>query len=135
VGAIQIKEVTCYQRFKAANVRHIGMFAVPFLEGFDDDLQAIEMTIVEAPYLLDFGKVWIDEKPPYYGDSQLMANTFAEWRSLFGKNWKHVGSAMETLRRQFGIYYSDPRPSNISMGNDDDDDDRWRDAPALPEDE
>ena len=127
-------ELECYRRFQAANIRHIGQFAVPFLEGYDESLFAIEMTIVDAPYLLDFGKVYLDLPPPYYDDTQLMKDALAEWRERFGKDWRLVAAAIDVLKTDFGIYYIDPRPSNICTGRETDDDDKdWqRDSP--PED-
>lgn len=107
-------------RLKAANTREICGFAVPFLEGSDAALLAIEMSLVDAPYHLDFGKVYLDNPPSYYGDKQLMADTYAEWRERFGRDWREVARAMSTLRTQFGIYYVDPRPSNICTGNEGD---------------
>ena len=50
-----IDELACYQRFKAKRVTHLSGFAVPELLGFSDELSIVEMTIVQPPYLLDFG--------------------------------------------------------------------------------
>ncbi len=113
------KELTCYRRFKASATRRIGRFAVPLLEGFDEALLVIEMTIVYPPYLLDFGKVHLDSPPPYYGDKRLMRNVYAAWRDKFGKEWKVVASAMDSLRTKHGIYYFDPRRSNVCLCQDD----------------
>jgi len=87
-------ELECYRRFQRADIVDIGGYSVPRLEDHDDDLRAIEMSIVDPPYLLDFGKVRLDVAPPYYRDKQLWSNTLAEWRRLFGKDWKDVAFAM-----------------------------------------
>lgn len=50
-------ELECYLRLKQANVRSIGLFDIPILEDFDKKLMVLEMSIVQPPYLLDFGKV------------------------------------------------------------------------------
>lgn len=112
-------ELECYRRFKAAGVRSIGRFAVPFLEGSDESLRVIEMTIVDPPFLLDFGKVHLDVPPPYFGDKQLMANAYSEWRERYGSDWLAIASVLGVLRAKFGIYYVDPRPSNICLRHDD----------------
>jgi len=52
-------ELECYLRLKAASVRRIGMFDVPFLEDFDNERRILEISIVQPPYLLDFGKVYL----------------------------------------------------------------------------
>jgi hypothetical protein len=90
-------------------------FSIPYLEGHDSALQVIEMTFVRPPYFLDFGKVRLDRPPEYFYDPQLIANTMHEWRDKFGDRWKEVASALEYLKREFGIYYMDPRPGNITL--------------------
>ena len=116
-------ELECYRRLRADNARFVGGFAIPFLEGWDDDLKVIQMTVVQPPYLLDFGKVYLDSPPSYLYDAQLMANAYAEWRERFGSQWADVACVIEILKKKYGIYYYDPRPSNIDTGVRDDDDD------------
>lgn len=99
-------------------------------QGSDDSLMVLEMTIVTAPYLLDFGKVWIDRPPPYYFDAQRMNNAQADARDLFGNFWPDVQVALYQLRRKYGIYYADPRPGNINCGDSDDDDSWDREPPT-----
>lgn len=111
-------EVECYRRLKVAGVSRIGTFNVLVLEGYDDELLVIEMTIVQPPYLLDFGKVYLDRPPVDLYDEQLMENAMAEWRERFGEQWEEVNAAMYWLR-QYGIYYFDPRPGNIWFGDND----------------
>jgi hypothetical protein len=111
-------ELECYRRLKADDVREICGFNVPMLIGWDDHLLVIEMTIVQPPYLLDFGKVYLDDPPTYLYDQQLMANAIAEWRERFGRRWSKVNSAIGMLKK-YGIYYFDPRPGNICFGDED----------------
>jgi len=112
-------ELESYKRLKAAGILKLCGFFVPELVGFNDELMVIEMSIVEPPYLLDFGKVYIDHPPPYHNDEQLMANAQAEWQEWFGKHWTRVAGVLQTLQT-YGIYYVDPRPSNICTGEEDD---------------
>lgn len=113
-------ELTAYQRLHAASVDEINGFSIPRLLGSNDALLAIEMSIVQRPYLLDFGKIYLDEPPPYWTDPQLMQNAHAEWRELFGKRWPVVWAVLGVLRQKFGIYYVDPKPGNILFLTDDD---------------
>ncbi len=117
-----VVERDCYLRLKDSAIRLLGGLNVPMLVDYDDQLLAIEITIVKPPYLLDFGKVYIDIPPPYWEDEPLMANFYAEKEPLFGKNWPRVLSAMAFLQRH-GIYYVDPRPQNIAFGDEEDDSD------------
>jgi len=77
----------------------------------------LEISIVQPPYLLDFGKVYIDSPPPYHSDKVLMNNWLAECRELFGGNWPVVQSLLYDLRN-LGIYYVDPKPANICFAED-----------------
>ena len=36
------------------------------------------MTIVSPPFLLDFGKVYLDSPPPYWDDLEIMSNWHVE---------------------------------------------------------
>jgi hypothetical protein len=105
-------ERTSYERLSAAGIDSVGEFALPRLIGFDDTLLVIEMEIVEPPYILDFGKVYIDSPPVYWRDAQMRRNAYAEWRERFDDHWEKVAGAMYCLEK-YGIYYVDPRPSNI----------------------
>lgn len=48
----------------------------------------------------------------------MMANAPEEWNERFGKRWSKVERAMRLLEH-YGIYYYDPRPGNISFGDED----------------
>lgn len=105
-------ELECYRRLKKNNISDIIGLAVPEFEDSHDHLMIIEMSIVQKPYLLDFGKVYIDRSPPYYNDKQLIANWHAEVRDLFEEQAPKVHSVLYRLRK-LGIYYVDPKPANI----------------------
>ena len=125
-------ELECYLRLKEHNIRDMEGFAIPFLVGYDETLWVIEMPIVRPPYLLDFGKVYLDTPPPYHDDQQLLAHAYQEWQVRFGCDWPQVASLLKTLETRFGIYYVDPRPSNICTGNEDNSDDWMREMPPPP---
>ncbi|MEM7477033.1 MAG: hypothetical protein AAF483_18775 [Planctomycetota bacterium] len=71
----------------------------------------IEMTIVEPPYILDFGKVYFDDRKPDFSP-EVLADYEAECAEWFGENWSVVQSALSSLE-SFGILYVDARPSNL----------------------
>jgi hypothetical protein len=109
-------EIECYRRLQAANVHNLCDFAVPRLFGFDNELKVIEMSIVQAPYLLDFGKVYLDRPPTDVYDQRQLAAAEAEAKALFGATWPDVSALLFTLRDRFGIWYVDPKPANIDCG-------------------
>lgn len=121
-------ERECYRRLAGVNI--INGLHVPILEGFNDKLKVIEISIVQPPYLLDFGKAWLDRPPIDFYDPQLISNSMQGWRELFGKHWPQVSTTLYLLRSKFGIYYTDPRPGNINFGDDDDDGD-WEAEPGV----
>jgi hypothetical protein len=110
-------EAECYRRCRIAGVDRIQGFAVPKLIDADDSLMAIEMSIVRRPFLLDFGKVYLDIPPPYWDDAEIMANWHAEGREHFGEQWKAVLSLIRILE-SYGIYYVDPKPGNVMFGDE-----------------
>ena len=105
-------ELECYCRLKEKNISEILGLAVPTHEGHSEEFLTIEMSIVQRPYLLDFGKVYIDHYPPYLNDPQLMQNWHEEVRGLFDENTAKVHAVLRYLRR-LGIHYVDPKPANI----------------------
>src|SRR5438105_4271573 len=80
------KERTCYQRFAASGVIKLLSFSVPQLVGFNDSLQVVEMKLVNAPFILDFAKAYIDSSPDF------SAEVWQEWddqgRELFDDRWQ-----------------------------------------------
>ena len=110
-------ELECYRRLQIAGIKELAGFTILNLEGFDDDLMIVEMSIVRPPYLLDFGKVYLDRRPPYWDDTQLMENWREEGQENFGANWPQVTSLINSLQ-VYGIYYVDPKPANIRFAEE-----------------
>ncbi len=107
-------EWECYERLRTAEVTQIGCCSVPRLIDADQELLAIEMSLVQPPYLLDFGKVYLDALPTHLYDERQLADALHAWRERFGHRWPDVADVLELLKK-FGIYYFDPRPSNIDL--------------------
>ncbi len=105
-------EKACYQRLRDLNITEILGFTVPQLESFDDELAVIEMTIVTPPYLLDFGKTYLDRAPDY--SPEVIADDEAFRRELFDDDWPTVEQILDRLEA-IGIYYVDARPGNITF--------------------
>jgi hypothetical protein len=109
-------EVECYRRLQDQNVRRIQEFAVPRLIDWDDPLMAIEISIVSPPFLLDFGKVYLDSPPPYWNDAEIMSAWHAEGKENFGPRWSQVLSLIGMLQK-YGIWYVDPKLGNIMFAD------------------
>jgi hypothetical protein len=108
------RELSCYQRLKNKDISALNGFPIPRLVAFDGGLFVIEMEIVEAPFLLDFGKAHLDHCPYTQKD---LEEWIKEYEELWGeKHWKIVWALVRKLRAQ-GIYYMDPNPRNIRFVN------------------
>jgi hypothetical protein len=125
-------EWECYRRLAAKKIEKLAQFHVPFLLDTDPELLAIEMSLVQPPYLLDFGKVYLDALPTHLYDERQLADALHAWRERFGRRWPEVAHVLELLKK-LGIYYFDPRPSNIDLGADDAEDEDWEvEVPPPP---
>lgn len=119
-------EFLCYERLMSRRVKEIDGLAVPAIIECSRDLQIIEMTLVHPPYLLDFGKAYIDRPAPYTPEQ--LQEWRRQWRQFFPKSdiprvYKVLG-----ILKSYGIDYVDPKPWNIRFHKHefsvDDDDDR-----------
>jgi hypothetical protein len=103
-------ELKCYQILEGCAISEIDGFNVPQLLDFDDELWVVEMSVVAAPFLLDFGKCYFC--PPEY-PSDAIKHYSQQCEDYFGPFWPKVASAIYELERM-GIWYVDAKPSNIN---------------------
>jgi hypothetical protein len=105
-----LREKKVYERLSEKRVSKILGFQVPVSLRFDDELMAIEMTIVMPPFVLDFAGASLD------APMEFSEEIWADWESTkqeqFGSQWGTVLAILSELR-QHGIYMLDPSPSNI----------------------
>ena len=85
-------------------------FHVPQLLRSDDELLALEMTIVPPPFVLDFAGAWLDF-PPQFPD-EVWQERAEKWAGEFGSDWPQAQAILAELE-EFGIHMLDPSPSNI----------------------
>lgn len=122
-------ELESYLRLQAKGIISIGKFAIPLLIDSDAELLAIEMSIVQPPYLLDFGKVYFDRPPTDVYDEGRLREAEGHAQRLFGERWSEVAGLLYMLQEKVGIWYVDPKPANINFGDIDDPD--WNKEPGL----
>lgn len=104
-------ELRCYLRLMHRRVSEIDGLAVPRLIEYDRNLQIIEMTLVQPPYLLDFGKAYIDEPAPYTPEQ--LNEWRQHWRQFFPKSDIPRVHRILRILKAHGIDYVDPKPWNI----------------------
>jgi hypothetical protein len=107
------RERDCYLRLREHEVVDVRGFHVPQLIAWDDGLLAIEMTVVERPFLLDFAATCLDEAPDF--TEEVMQEWHDEKREQFGEHWDEVRLVLAVLRGHYGIHLLDVNPRNITF--------------------
>lgn len=59
------RELGVFLRLRDLQIVEVAGHMVPQLIDYDDELLAIEMTIVSPPFCLDFGGAYLDQPPDY----------------------------------------------------------------------
>jgi hypothetical protein len=108
------KELLCFKRLQAHGVDLICGHHVPRLLDSDNELMVIEMTIVTAPYLLDFAGAHLDNAPEF--SPEVMEQWRLEKIEQFGDHWPDVENVLDLMKSRFGIHLLDVHPGNIAFG-------------------
>jgi hypothetical protein len=109
------RELAVYERLKEAGIRELLGFAVPQLIRADDELLALEMTVVERPYVLDFAGAYLDQSAPQF-DDEVWETWEADKREKFGLRWPEVQAVLAALK-SYGIEMLDVNPGNVAFGD------------------
>jgi hypothetical protein len=107
-------EKECYLRLAAAKVREVRGFMIPRMIDCNSQLRVIEMSTVQAPYLLDFGKCYLDAPPKF--TPEVWQDLEDQIRGMYDDRYDEVMAAVRSLQR-FGIYYYDVKPKNVLPAN------------------
>jgi len=98
------RELGVYLRLRDLGIEEVGDHMVPQLIDYNDELLAIEMTIVSPPFCLDFGGAYLDRPPDYSPE------VWADWRTMkseaFESNWPAVEKILAEFK-SYGIYIAD----------------------------
>ena len=106
------RERDVYLRLAEANVHGILGFRIPRLIRCDDELLAIEMSIVSRPFLLDFAGAYLDHAPHF--SDEIWNEWEAEKRDQFESRWSEVQAVLTALEA-LDIYMVDVSPGNIAF--------------------
>jgi hypothetical protein len=110
------RERAAYERLAEGRVLEIQGHNVPQMLGCDDAAGVLELSIVQAPFVLDFGKVRIDQPLEEYWPQHVLAERWAYWESLFEPwQWSKVVAIFHELGRRHGIWLEDLHPGNIAF--------------------
>ncbi|HVV00649.1 MAG TPA: hypothetical protein VHH88_04760 [Verrucomicrobiae bacterium] len=109
------RELRVYERLQAVGVRQILGFAVPQFVGADNELWAVEMTVVERPFVLDFAGAYLDNDAPWFEDEKWEIWE-ADKREKFGERWREVKAVLAALE-DYGIHMLDVNPGNVTFAD------------------
>jgi hypothetical protein len=106
------RERDVYLRLRDHGIDLIQGHHVPQLIDYDDELLAIEMSVVVRPFVLDFGGAYLDSAPDY--GEEILEEWRREKEEQFESNWPKADSILTELR-SYGIYVADVNPGNIGF--------------------
>lgn len=110
------RELEVYQVLTAKDIHDIAGHRVPTLISSDGGLRAIEMTIVERPFVLDFAGAKRPDEVPDFG-AEIMEEHFEHLRDLFGDRWADALHMAEMFRQATGFVLLDVHPGNIAFAD------------------
>ena len=89
--------------------------AVPILKYVDEDLSALEMSIVERPFLLDFAGAKRPEEVPDF-DQAVLDEHLEHLHDLFDDQWADALHVADVFRRETGFILLDIHPGDVAFG-------------------
>ena len=107
-----LREIVVYRRLTERKITSIRGFQIPRFLNSDDNLFALEISIVHVPCVLDFGSSHDDEPPEYLGRDEDWLN---EKQEEFGDRWEEAQSIISELEYKAGIWLADVNVSNIKF--------------------
>lgn len=110
------REVEVYQILRAREIRDVAGHRVPRLINVDQDLRAIEMSIVERPFVLDFAGAKLPHEVPDF-DADVIEEHHRHLQELFGSRWTDALHVAEMFRRAPGYTLLDIHPGNIAFAD------------------
>jgi hypothetical protein len=107
-----LRECAAYHLLADLGVANILDFHVPTMLRKDDELRAIEMTIVTRPFVLDFAGAYLWSPPDFTPEA------WEQWEKdkeeQFESHWPRAKQALGRLA-SYGIHMVDVTPGNIAF--------------------
>lgn len=109
-----IRELRAYRLLANGDVDEIAGHQVPRLLRSDEELLAIEMTVVQPPFIVDFVSAYADDEVEWLGFTEdVMAEREAFWAERFGDRWPAVLQIRDEFHRVTGLTLLDLSHNNI----------------------
>jgi hypothetical protein len=115
-ASVYRRELRAYQIVRQRGIDQINGFQIPSLVRYDDQLLAIEMTIVKPPFLLDFAAAYsLDEYGHFEFSQEVIDERESHWAEVFGDRWPQVQTLCNAFTRENGLILLDLSPNNIKF--------------------
>ena len=108
------RELEVYQVLRAKGINEVAGHNVPELRDSDEALLALEMTIVERPFVLDFAGAKLPEEVPDF-EPHVLEEHVEHLQELFGDQWADALHVAEMFRQATGFTLLDIHPGNIAF--------------------
>jgi hypothetical protein len=110
------RELEVYHVLLDKGIRSVEGHSVPELLNSDLDLLAIEMTIVERPFVLDFAGAKLPHEIPDF-EQHVIDEHIEHLQELFGDQWSDALHVAEMFRQATGFTLLDIHPGNIAFAD------------------
>jgi len=111
-----LRELEVYRVLAAKGIRKVAGHTVPRFVRADEQLLAIEMTIVTRPFVLDFAGAKRPHEVPDF-DPEIIEEHMAHLRELFEDRWTDALHVAEMFRQKTGFVLLDIHPGNIAFAD------------------
>jgi hypothetical protein len=112
------RELRAYQILRQRDIEDISGFQIPRLIRNDDTLLAIEMTIVDAPFILDFASAYtINEYNRFDFTAEVIEEREQHWAEVFGDRWATVQEITNAFTSATGLILLDLSLNNIKFAD------------------
>ena len=110
------RELEVYQVLSDKEIYQIAGHNVPEMYEWDEAALAIEMTIVERPFILDFaGAKYLDEVPDF--EQHVIDEHVEHIQELFGEQWADALHVADMFCQATGFTLLDIHPGNIAFAD------------------
>lgn len=110
------RELQVYQILRARDIENVAGHRVPRLFSFDESLLAIEISIVDRPFVLDFAGAKLPHEVPDF-EPHIIEEHEQHLQELFGERWGDAMHVAEMFRRATGYVLLDIHPGNIAFAD------------------
>jgi hypothetical protein len=108
------RELEVYRILSDKGIRDTAGHRVPVFIDSDEQLLAIEMEIVERPFLLDFAGAKHPHEVPDF-EQHVLDEHLQHLQELFGNRWADAIHVTEMFRQQTGFVLLDIHPGNVAF--------------------